>query len=64
MVTSQNLLSMIQQFYTNRKLKKNPNALVKTDTTAKKEPEAVRRYQEKLKKLEEERARQAKNKKK
>ncbi|MBR5097633.1 MAG: membrane protein insertase YidC [Spirochaetales bacterium] len=62
--SSQNLLSMIQQFYTNHKLKKNPNALVKTDTTAKKEPEAVRRYQEKLKKLEEERARQAKNKKK
>ena len=62
--SSQNLLSMIQQFCTNHKLKKNPNALVKTDTTAKKEPEAVRRYQEKLKKLEEERARQAKNKKK
>ena len=43
--SSQNLLSMIQQFYTNRKLKKNPNALVKTDTTAKKEPEALRKYQ-------------------
>ena len=62
--SSQNVLSMIQQFYTNRKMKKNPNALVKADTTAKKEPEAVRRYQEKLKKLEEERARQAKNKNK
>ena len=61
--SSQNLLSMIQQFYTNRKLKKNPNALVKTDTTAKKEPEAVRKYQEKLKKIEEEKARQAKNNK-
>jgi len=62
--SSQNVLSMIQQFYTNRKMKKNPNALVKADTTAKKEPEAVRRYQEKLKKLEEERARQTKNKNK
>ena len=62
--SAQNALSMIQQFYTNRKMKKNPNALVKADTTAKKEPEAVRRYQEKLKKLEEERARQAKNKNK
>ena len=61
--SSQNMLSMIQQFYTNRKLKKNPNALVKTDTTAKKEPEAVRKYQEKLKKIEEDKARQAKNNK-
>lgn len=62
--STQNLLSMIQQFYTNHKLKKNPDALAPKAVPAKKEPEAVRRYQEKLRKLEEERARQAKNKKK
>ncbi|MBQ2049031.1 MAG: membrane protein insertase YidC [Spirochaetales bacterium] len=62
--STQNLLSMIQQFYTNYKLKKNPDALAPKAVPAKKEPEAVRRYQEKLRKLEEERARQAKNKKK
>ena len=62
--STQNLLSMIQQFYTNYKLEKNPDALAPKAVPAKKEPEAVRRYQEKLRKLEEERARQAKNKKK
>ena len=62
--STQNLLSMIQQFYTNHKLKTNPDALAPKAVPAKKEPEAVRRYQEKLRKLEEERARQAKNKKK
>ena len=62
--STQNLISMIQQFYTNYRLKKNPDALAPKNVPAKKEPEAVRRYQEKLKKLEEERARQAKNKKK
>ena len=62
--STQNLISMIQQFYTNYRLKKNPDALAPKTAPAKKEPEAVRRYQEKLKKLEEERARQAKNKKK
>lgn len=62
--STQNLLSMIQQFYTNHKLKKNPDALAPKAVPAKKEPEAVRRYQEKLRKLEEERAKQAKNKKK
>ena len=67
--STQNLLSMIQQFYTNRKLKKNPNSLEKPKAqTEEKVPEAVRKYQEKLKRLEEEKARlakeQAKGKKK
>ena len=62
--STQNLISMIQQFYTNYRLKKNPDALAPKTAPAKKEPEAVRRYQEKLRKLEEERAKQAKNKKK
>ena len=67
--SAQNALSMIQQFYTNRKLKKNPNSLDKPKAQAEeKVPEAVRKYQEKLKRLEEEKARlakeQAKGKKK
>ena len=67
--SAQNALSMIQQFYTNRKLKKNPNSLEKPKAqTEEKVPEAVRKYQEKLKRLEEEKARlakeQAKGKKK
>ena len=57
----QNMLSMGQQLYTNHKLKKNPEAFVAKNVPEKKEPEAVRRYQEKLRKLEEEKARLAKN---
>ncbi len=57
----QNMLSMGQQLYTNHKLKKNPDAFAAKNVPEKKEPEAVRRYQEKLKKLEEEKARLAKN---
>ena len=64
-----NGLSMIQQVYTNAKLKKNPNSLDKPKAESQeKVPEAVRKYQEKLKRLEEEKARlakeQAKGKKK
>jgi YidC/Oxa1 family membrane protein insertase len=67
--SAQNALSMIQQVYTNAKLKKNPNSLDKPKAeTQEKVPEAVRKYQEKLKRLEEEKARlakeQAKGKKK
>lgn len=58
----QNTLSMAQQFYTNYRMKKNPDAYaVKKSDAVKKEPEAVLRYQEKLKKIAEEKARQAKN---
>ena len=59
----QNVLSMVQQFYTNAKLKKDPNAFVskrkKNDNSN--EPAAVRKYQERLKMLEEARAKAAKN---
>ena len=58
----QNTLSMGQQFYTNYRMKKNPDAYaVKKSDAVKKEPEAVLRYQEKLRKIAEEKARQAKN---
>ena len=64
----QNTLSMGQQFYTNYRMKKHPEAYAPKNVSEKKEPEAVRRYQEKLKKLEEqkkrledEKAKQAKN---
>ncbi len=67
--SAQNALSMVQQVYTNNKLKKDPNAFSK-DKKAEDEkvPEAVRKYQEKLKRIEDEKARaakeQAKNNKK
>ncbi len=58
----QNVLSMLQQFYTNGKLKKNPNAFSKNKKGEedKNVPEAVRKYQEKLKKQEEAKALAAK----
>ena len=59
----QNVLSMLQQFYTNGKLKKNPNAFAKKKKKGEsdeKVPEAVRKYQEKLKMLEEAKAKAAK----
>ncbi len=60
----QNVLSMVQQFYTNAKTKKDPNAFVSKKKQKQNEdakvPEAVRKYQEKLKRLEEEKARQQK----
>lgn len=67
--SAQNALSMIQQVYTNMKLKKNPTSLDKPKAESQeKVPEAVRKYQEKLKRIEEEKARlakaQAKGKKK
>lgn len=49
--TVQNALSIIQQIYTNKKMKKGNFTLKKPDKE-KEEPEAVRKYQEKLKKLE------------
>ena len=62
---AQNILSMGQQFYTNNRLKKNPHAFDKKgQASGEKVPEAVRRYQEKLKKLEEAQAAAKKNKKK
>ena len=61
---AQNLLSMGQQFYTNNKLKKDPHAFDKKGVSSDKVPEAVRRYQERLKKLEEAQAAAKKNKKK
>ena len=61
----QNTLSMGQQFYTNYRMKKHPEVYAaKKNVPEKKEPEAVRRYQEKLerlKKLEEEKAKQVKS---
>jgi len=51
---------MLQQVYTNAKLKTNPNSLDKPKATEEKVPEAVRKYQEKLKRIEEEKARAAK----
>ncbi len=58
----QNILSMVQQFYTNAKTRKDPDAFASKKKKAEDEkvPEAVRKYQEKLKRLEEEKARQAK----
>ncbi|MBR2282488.1 MAG: membrane protein insertase YidC [Spirochaetales bacterium] len=60
----QNVLSMVQQFYTNARTKKDPDAFVskrkKQQAEDAKVPEAVRKYQEKLKRLEEEKARQQK----
>ncbi|MFC2821194.1 MAG: membrane protein insertase YidC [Sphaerochaeta sp.] len=62
----QNVLSIIQQFYTNSRMKKNPKGVKKEQEE--KVPEAVRKYQEKLKRIEENKARaareQAKNNKK
>lgn len=59
--SAQNVLSMIQQFYTNMKLKKNPNAFADDKKSKEKqEPEAVRKYQEKLKRIEENKAKEAK----
>ena len=59
----QNVLSMVQQFYTNAKLKKDPNAFAskKKKNDNSNEPAAVRRYQERLKMLEEAKAKAAKN---
>jgi tRNA A22 N-methylase len=48
---------MGQQFYTNFRMKKHPEVYVAKNVPEKKEPEAVRRYQEKLKKLEEQKKR-------
>ena len=61
--SAQNALSMIQQFYTNRKFKNDPKSLEKAKATEEKVPEAVRKYQEKLKRIEEEKAKAAKGKK-
>ena len=62
---AQNFLSMGQQLYTNSKLKKNPHAFDrKKGASDEKVPEAVRKYQEWLKKLEEAKAAAAKNNKK
>ena len=62
---AQNFLSMGQQLYTNSKLKKNPHAFDrKKGASDEKVPEAVRKYQERLKKLEEAKAAAAKNNKK
>lgn len=51
--TCQNALSIIQQFYTNKKMKSGKLVLQDVKKTEKKEPEAVRKYQEKLRKAEE-----------
>lgn len=63
----QNILSMIQQVFTNKRVKKQ-TAAAASSAPVKKEPQAVLKYQEKLKKLEEEKAKaakaNAKNKKK
>ncbi len=58
----QNILSMVQQFYTNAKTRKDPDAFTSKKKKAEEEkvPEAVRKYREKLKRLEEEKARQQK----
>ena len=62
---AQNLLSMGQQFYTNNRLKKNPHAFDKKGQgSGEKVPEAVRRYQEKIKRQETNQAAAKKNKKK
>ena len=62
---AQNLLSMGQQFYTNNKLKKNPHAFDKKgQASEEKVPEAIKRYQERLKKAAEIQAAAKKKKKK
>ena len=62
---TQNFLTMGQQYYTNRKLKNDPHAFDKKGgKSGDKVPEAVKRYQERLKKLEEAQAAANKNKKK
>ena len=58
--SAQNALAMIQQVYTNKKFQNNPSSLDKPKASEEKVPEAVRRYQEKLKRLEEEKAKAAK----
>ena len=55
--TASNILSIIQQIYTNKKVK---NAPVVEKKTEEKVPEAVRKYQEKLKRIEDEKAKAAK----
>ncbi|MCR4675762.1 MAG: membrane protein insertase YidC [Sphaerochaetaceae bacterium] len=60
--TVQNFLSILQQIYTNNKLKKGD--FTKPIQPEKKESAAVLKYQEKLKKMKEEADRQAKNNKK
>ena len=54
----QNILTMIQQSVTNKKIKKEGVVIAKEE----KVPEAVKQYQEKPKKIEEEKARQEKEK--
>ena len=63
---TQNFLTMGQQYYTNNRLKKDPHAFdrKKGSSGGEKVPEAVKRYQEKLKRLEEAQAAAKKNKKK
>ena len=59
--SAQNALAMLQQVYTNKKFKNDPTSLDKATKPAdEKVPEAVRKYQEKLKRLEEEKAKAAK----
>ncbi|MBO4394177.1 MAG: membrane protein insertase YidC [Spirochaetales bacterium] len=58
--SAQNALAMIQQVYTNKKFQNNPSSLDKPKASEEKVPEVVRRYQEKLKRLEEEKAKAAK----
>jgi len=55
--TVSNILSIIQQIYTNKKVK---NAPVVEKKAEEKVPEAVRKYQEKLKRIEDEKAKAAK----
>lgn len=56
--TVSNILSIVQQIYTNKRVKNKPVLVEKK--TEEKVPEAVRKYQEKLKRIEEEKARAAK----
>ena len=58
--SAQNALAMIQQVYTNKKFQNNPSSLDKPKASEEKVPEVVRRYQEKLKRLEEEKAKATK----
>lgn len=66
--STQNVLSIFQQISTNRKLKSGKIELKKVDSSENKQPAAIIKYQEKLKKLEEAKAaaekQNAKNKKK
>ena len=55
--TASNILSIIQQIYTNKKVK---NAPVVEKKPEEKVPEVVRKYQEKLKRIEDEKAKAAK----